>query len=459
MRGATPGRSEPEGAARRPRAGRARSTRRTRWRSQRRGARSTSSARRCSAGAAPTRATCCARARELLEPSSQRPSLRRVINATGVIVHTNLGRAPLAGGRARGGARAPPTATRNLELDLDAGERGSRHDHVEGLLRELTGAEAAIVVNNGAGAVLLAAAALAGAGRGDRRLARAAGRDRRRLPDPRGDRAVRRAAGRGRDHQPHPPERLRARARADDDVGAILRVHQSNFRTVGFVEDVAIEALCGLGRAGDRRRRLGRARRCERDPGARRRAVDRSARSRPARRSCAARATSCSADRRPACSSARRDAVGGRARASAGAGAADRQALARRARGDAARCTATRERARREIPVLAMLDGRARSCSARARAARPRRSASGATIVARGGKVGGGALPLLELEGPAVALDGRRDPSSSPRRCAASEPPVIARIHDGRVLLDPRTLTDDEVRRGRAPSARRSRSA
>ena len=84
-----------------------------------------------------------ARARELLA-ELERPSLRRVINATGVIVHTNLGRAPLPAAARDAVARACDGYC-NLELDLASGERGSRHAHVEGLLRELTGAEAALV--------------------------------------------------------------------------------------------------------------------------------------------------------------------------------------------------------------------------------------------------------------------------------------------------------------------------
>src|SRR5918996_5352139 len=91
---------------------------------------------------------------------ARRPSLRRVLNATGVIVHTNLGRAPLAGAALErvvevGGGYS------NLEYDLDRGGRGSRQNHLASLLQRLTGAEAALVVNNNAAAVLLALAALA----------------------------------------------------------------------------------------------------------------------------------------------------------------------------------------------------------------------------------------------------------------------------------------------------------
>src|SRR4051812_28982284 len=180
-----------------------------------------------------------ARARERL-----RPSLRRVLNATGVVVHTNLGRAPL-GAAARAAVARAAEGYSNLELDLAGGERGSRQAHVEALLRELTGAEAALAVNNCAAAVLLAAAALAGSGR---ELVVSRGQAIEiggafRIPD-----VVAQAGARMVEVGTTNRTRLGDYAAAlGDRTGAILRAHPSNFRTVGFVEAVEIEPLCGLG--------------------------------------------------------------------------------------------------------------------------------------------------------------------------------------------------------------------
>src|SRR3954453_4154982 len=173
-----------------------------------------------------------------------RPSLRRVVNATGVIVHTNLGRAPLAED-ARAAVLRAATGYSNLELDLADGRRGSRHEHVEALLRELTGAEGALVVNNCAAAVLLAAAALAGDGReivvSRGQLIEIGGSFR--IPD-----VVAQSGAALREVGTTNRTRLRDYASAlGDSTGAILRAHPSNFRAIGFVEDVSIEALCGLG--------------------------------------------------------------------------------------------------------------------------------------------------------------------------------------------------------------------
>src|SRR4051812_8802595 len=172
-----------------------------------------------------------------------RPSLRRVLNATGVIVHTNLGRAPLADAAVQAAAAAGRGYS-NLEFDLEDGERGSRQAHVEALLRELTGAEAALVVNNCAAATLLAAAALA-AGRdlvvSRGQLIEIGGAFR--IPD-----VVAQAGARmvevGTTNRTRLADYV---AVLTEDTGAILRAHPSNFRTVGFVEAVEIEALCGLG--------------------------------------------------------------------------------------------------------------------------------------------------------------------------------------------------------------------
>ncbi|MDX6658126.1 MAG: L-seryl-tRNA(Ser) seleniumtransferase [Solirubrobacteraceae bacterium] len=380
-------------------------------------------------GGARDEADLVARAAERL-----RPSLRRVVNATGVIVHTNLGRAPLAED-ARAAALGAATGYSNLELDLAEGRRGSRHDHVAGLLRELTGAEAAVVVNNCAAAVLLAAAALAGDGReivvSRGQLIEIGGSFR--IPDVVAQSgAVLREVG--------TTNRTRLRdfgAALGESTGAILRAHPSNFRAVGFVEEVDIEALCGLGVP------------VIDDVGSGVLADDMEllAEEPSVRRSVRAGAAL-------VCFSADKLLGGPQAGVSVGTAdagaAAARHPLARALRIDKLSLAALEAtlvlyrdpaRARREIPVLAMLDVDHSTLQARAERLA---EAIGGEVVEAKAMVGGGALPLLELTGPAVALRGGR-PDETAARLRAGDPPVLARIQDGRVLLDPRTMADEEI--------------
>jgi L-seryl-tRNA(Ser) seleniumtransferase len=379
------------------------------------------------------------RARAMLA-SLQVPSLRRVINATGVIVHTNLGRAPLAPAAREAVARAAHGYS-NLELDLEEGERGSRHAHLDAVLCELTGAEAAMVVNNGAGAVLLAAAALAGGGRSivvsRGQLVEIGGGFR--IPE-----VIAQSGARlvevGTTNRTRLADYERAVRAEGDQAGAIMRVHPSNFRALGFVAEVSIEELCELDvpviddvgsgvladpellPVGD-------------EP--------------PLRRSVSAGAAvvCCSGDKLLGGPQAgllvgRRDAIAAaRAHPLARALRIDKLSLA----GLEATLRLYRDpaAARREVPVLAMLS--ATEAELRDRAARLAAGIGDAEVIRSEARVGGGALPLLELEGPAVALPGDHDPVLLAHHLRTGEPPVVARIHEGQVVLDPRTVAEDEV--------------
>ena len=174
-----------------------------------------------------------------------RSHLRRVINATGVVLHTNLGRAPLG----ETAAKAVYDAARgysNLEYDLESGHRGSRFSHVDSLICALTGAQAALAVNNNASAVFLMLSALA-AGKGVAisrgELVEIGGSFR--VPE-----IMARSGARlievGTTNKTH----LSDYRRAIEEQGAeiLLKVHTSNFKLVGFTEEVPLEELTALGR-------------------------------------------------------------------------------------------------------------------------------------------------------------------------------------------------------------------
>ena len=364
-----------------------------------------------------------ARARAWVQDVS-RPSLRRVLNATGVIVHTNLGRAPLAAAAREAVARVAE-GYGNLELDLETGARGSRHAHVEGLLRELTGAQAGIVVNNGAGAALLRPRRLAGPGRevvvSRGQLVEIGGGFR--VPD-----VIAQAGARLVEVGTTNRTRLADYERAlSDQTGAVLRVHQSNFRQLGFVEDVPIEALCELGVPVIDDVGSGALTELHDEP--------------PVRRSVRAGAALVCFSGDKLLGGPQAGLLVGRA---AAVEAARKHPLARALRIDKLSLAALEATLRlhrdapEEIPVLAMLHASRDVLVARAERLA---AAIGGEVIESVARVGGGALPLLELPGPVVALPD----ASLAARLRAGDPPIIGRIEDDRLLLDPRTLTDEEA--------------
>ncbi|HEY8029487.1 MAG TPA: L-seryl-tRNA(Sec) selenium transferase [Gaiellaceae bacterium] len=354
------------------------------------------------------------------------PSLRRVINATGVIVHTNLGRAPLAP-EALARVQEAARGYSNLELDLEDGERGSRQDHLAGLVRRLTGAEGALVVNNNAAAVLLALAALAEGqevvvSRGE--LLEIG--DGFRIPD------VLARSG-ARLVEVGTTNRTRAadyEAAIGAETAILLRVHQSNFRVVGFTELPRVEELAAIAR------RHGLPLVDDLGSGA----LGHIPGEPSARESLAAGADL-------VCFSG--DKLLGGPQAGIVAGRADlverlrRHPLQRALRVDKLSLAALEGTLRlhldapARIPVLRML--REDANAVRGRAERLAEM-TGGTVEETVARVGGGALPLAELPSFACALD---ESLAAPLR--TGEPPVIGIVRDERLLLDCRTLADDEL--------------
>jgi L-seryl-tRNA(Ser) seleniumtransferase len=343
-----------------------------------------------------------------------------------VIVHTNLGRAPLA---AEAIARIGDVARgySNLEYDLDAGARGSRQAHVAGILRRLTGAEAALVVNNNAAAVMLALAALAEG----REVLVSRGElieigDGFRIPD-----VLARSGARlvevGTTNRTRAADYEKA---IGPEAAVLLRVHQSNFRVVGFTEQPRLEELAGVAR----RHELPLV--DDLGSGALVDVGDEPT----ARQSLAAGVDL-------VCFSG--DKLLGGPQAGIVVGHAElverlrRHPLQRALRADKLTLAALEGTlalyldAPERIPVLRML--REDDVAVRARAARLAELVGGEVeeTVAR---VGGGALPLAELPSFACAVE---EELAAPLR--AGDPPVVGVLRDGRLLLDCRTLTEVEV--------------
>ena len=362
------------------------------------------------------------------------PSLRPVINATGVVLHTNLGRAPLAR-QALDAMREVASGFSNLEYEIDAGVRGSRHRHCADLLCELTGADDAMVVNNCAAALVLALNTVADGrdaviSRGE--LVEIGGSFR--VPD-----IMRKSGARlvevGTTNRTHLDDYRRALSAAS---GAIVSVHRSNFAIEGFVASVSAAALApladetGVPLLHDFGSGL---------------MLDLSAwglsgelTARDAMHS------------RPALLMMSGDKLLGGPQAGIILGRASmidalrRNPLARALRVDKLTLSALEatltlyrepERAVREIPALAMLTASVDALAARAAglASDLRARGIGAAIVEVDASVGGGAFPTARIPSIALAIEGA-SASRVEARLREAPVPVVGRVANGRVLLD-----------------------
>lgn len=372
--------------------------------------------------------------------AAARETLVPVINATGVIIHTNLGRAPLSRD-ARRAMDAVAAGYSNLEYDLEAGERGSRYIHAEALLCRLTGAEAALVVNNNAGAVFLALSALARGrdviiSRGQ--LVEIGGGFR--IPD-----VLRQSGARlvevGTTNRTHLRDFQEA---IGPETALLLRVHSSNFKQIGFTATVPLAEMVALAHASgvlvldD----LGSGSLLD------------TTRYGLAPEPMVQQSVAAGAD----LVTFSGDKLLGGPQAGLIVGRADlvaqlrRHPLTRALRVDKSTLAAlqatllhyVREEAEREVPVWRMISMPLDVLAARAAdlAAALRGRGVPATVVRSNSTVGGGSLPGEVLPTHAVALT-----PPSPNAFAAAlrrgQPPVVARVADDQVLLDPRTVSPD----------------
>jgi L-seryl-tRNA(Ser) seleniumtransferase len=358
--------------------------------------------------------------------------LRRVVNATGVVLHTNLGRAPLS--QAARQAVADAAGYTDLELDLATGRRGSRTAHLGALVAEVAATEDAHVVNNGAAALVLVLAALAR----DREVVVSRGElveigGSYRLPD------VMVAAG-ARLVEVGTTNRTRIGDHRDgvgEDTALLLKVHRSNFAIVGFTEEASIEELVALGA------QTGLPVVHDLGSGLLRDVTDGPLAHEPS----VAASVRAGADLVVVSG----DKLLGGPQAGIVAGRRElvatcrRHPLARAMRVDKLQRAALeatleshlREAVPRDVPTVAMLH--ADPDELRERAGRiAAELGSDAEVVALTGAVGGGAAPDGVLPSWGVAVPG--DPDVVAARLRAGDPPVLARVEDGRVVLDVRTV-------------------
>jgi len=360
----------------------------------------------------------------------ERESLRRVINASGVVLHTNLGRAPL-------GATTPPAGYSNLEFDLRAGRRGKRDLHVAGVLERLLGTRG-IVVNNNAAAVFLALNELATGGevvvsRGE--LIEIG--DGFRIPDimARSGAVLREVGTTNRTHIED------YRTAITDRTRLLMRVHPSNFRITGFTSRPDLRELAALGHE--------RGIPVYEDLG-----------------------SGCLADLRPFgideplvsdsldagidLVSFSGDKLLGGPQAGILAGKAElvdrlrRNPLFRMLRVDKMTYHALETTLRNtllerwgDIPALAMIRQSAAEIYARSEALLQRFTKIEAEIIPGKSVIGGGSTPDQELDTWLIALEAT-DAAETERRLRANDPPVVARIEDDRVVVDLRTVAHEE---------------
>ena len=374
------------------------------------------------------------RLREIL-----RPSLRRVINASGVVLHTNLGRAPLPEGAIEQ-LRDVSTRYSNLEFDIESGKRGKRDVHVDRILRHLLGCEAAIVVNNNAAAVFLILNTMGEGGeviasRGEQVEIGGSFR----IPE-----IMTRSGARLREVGTTNRTRIRDYERAiNDNTRLLLRVHPSNFRMVGFTERPSLAELVDLGK----RRNIP----TFEDLGS----------------GCLGDLKPIGVSDEPVVADSIRagvdilsfsgDKLLGGPQAGIIAGKKlyvekiRQNPLFRALRVDKLTISVLEFTLRAylsgntdEVPVWRMLHAPAEELKKRAEAF-AERMGNGASAIALESVVGGGSAPEAYMPswGVALNLEGFSDVELE-RRFRSSNPPVIVRLEEGRVVLDFRTIFPDE---------------